>query len=218
MKSPQFCTLYVVRHGQSEGNVKRLMQGHKNYPLTTHGEIQAAQTASVLKDIPFAAVYASDLLRAHRTAQIIALEKKLAVATTEALRERTFGSFENYSYEDYEREFQKQHELIKQLTRQQQLAFQYHPEIESDAQVVSRVFTFLREISLAHLGKNVLIVSHGGVLFSILVHLGVADRKYVHEGIIGNAGYLKLECDGSDFKVTDLYNISSIKLVRQQPE
>ena len=208
----RFTTIYLTRHGQSEGNVKQLMQGHQDYVLTAHGEEQAKQTGTVLKDIQFAAVYSSDLLRAYRTAEIIALERKLAVNTTKALRERTFGAFENMNYDEFDTFFAKQHTLIKTLTTQEQLSFRYAPDIETDEELIGRTFTFIREISLLYRGKNVLIMSHGGVLYAALVHLGLASRKTTHEGIIGNAGYIKMDCDGVDFYVRDLYNIDKTNL------
>ena len=88
------CTIYIIRHGETEWNVKKIMQGQKNSLLTTKGIQQAKQAAKQLKQIKFAAIFSSDLLRAKRTAQIIALEHKLIVKTRKILRERYYGKFE----------------------------------------------------------------------------------------------------------------------------
>ena len=88
------CTIYLVRHGETEWNEKKLIQGHSDIPLNKKGEIQAKQLGEKLKDIHFEAVFSSDLVRAKRTAEIMVLEKKLAVITTKALRERLFGRYE----------------------------------------------------------------------------------------------------------------------------
>lgn len=89
--SKNYCTFYIVRHGETEWNVKGLVQGHTDIPLTKKGKRQARQLAKKLSRINFNAVFSSDLLRAKQTAQLIALEKKIAVKTTQALREETDG-------------------------------------------------------------------------------------------------------------------------------
>ncbi len=209
------CTIYLVRHGQSEGNVKRLMQGHKDYPLTQKGEEQARETGKILSNVHFDAVFSSDLLRAKRTAEIIALEKKLAVLTTQALRERTFGKFEDVSYDDFDKLFAKHHTIIESLEQSKQLSYRYHKEIETDEEVMSRFITFVREIAVAYPDKTILLVSHGGLIFSLLAHLGVADRKQIHEGMIKNAAYVKLQTDGVEFTIKEIYNIEQVTLPTQ---
>ncbi|MCF6515262.1 histidine phosphatase family protein [Lactobacillus sp. S2-2] len=63
--------LYVVRHGQTYFNIFNKLQGWSNSPLTQKGIDGAKQTADKLSDIPFKAVYCSDTTRAQDTAQII---------------------------------------------------------------------------------------------------------------------------------------------------
>lgn len=87
-------TIYIVRHGESEANAKGILQGQKDYPLTPKGEEQALIISNELKGINFDAIFSSDLLRAKRTAEIIAVERKLAVNTTKMLRERNYGRLE----------------------------------------------------------------------------------------------------------------------------
>src|SRR5579872_7049036 len=94
------CTLYIVRHGETQWNVERRVQGQIDTPLTEHGKEQAKALGNLFKTIHFDAVFSSDLLRAQRTAELITLEKKLAVVTSELLRERSFGSFEGKYLEE----------------------------------------------------------------------------------------------------------------------
>src|SRR3989338_5919677 len=89
-----FCTIYLVRHGETEWNEKKIIQGHSDIPLNKKGELQAKELGQEFKGIHFDAVFSSNLIRAKRTAEIAVLEKKLAVVTTNALRERMFGRFE----------------------------------------------------------------------------------------------------------------------------
>ena len=63
--------LYLIRHGQTEWNTQRRVQGAMDSPLTKNGIIQAENAARRLKDIHFAAAFASPQLRAYRTAEKI---------------------------------------------------------------------------------------------------------------------------------------------------
>ena len=82
------CTIYLVRHGETDNNVNDIIQGQmKGISLNTTGKDQAKLAALKLKKIKFDAIYSSDLLRAKQTAQIINLEHNLAIKTHKALRE-----------------------------------------------------------------------------------------------------------------------------------
>lgn len=56
------CTLFIARHGQTEWNLKRMIQGHRDIPLTPEGEKQAFELAKELKRIKFSAIFSSDLV------------------------------------------------------------------------------------------------------------------------------------------------------------
>ncbi|MBI2630816.1 histidine phosphatase family protein [Candidatus Nomurabacteria bacterium] len=55
-----YCTLYLVRHGETEWNVKKITQGQSESTLTENGIRQAEETAEKLKDIKFDAIFSSD--------------------------------------------------------------------------------------------------------------------------------------------------------------
>src|SRR5574340_48950 len=114
-----YCTLYIVRHGQTEWNVKKLMQGHTDIPLNKEGETQAREMAKKLRRIHFAAAYSSDLLRAKQTAELITLEKKIVVKTTKALRERFYGRLEGKSWANDNGELAKLWEKLYKLTEEE---------------------------------------------------------------------------------------------------
>src|SRR5258708_18492 len=94
MNDSKLTTFYMVRHGQTDWNKQHRLQGTVDNSLNEMGEQQAKELADVLKDVSFDLAFSSDLLRAKRTAEIIVLEKKLHVATTGLLRERSFGKHE----------------------------------------------------------------------------------------------------------------------------
>jgi broad specificity phosphatase PhoE len=201
-----YCTLYIVRHGETDWNVKKIMQGHSDSILTDNGKQQATVLANQLKDIHFEAIYSSDLLRTKKTAEILKLERELVINTTKLLRERYFGRFEGKTFAEFQ-ELQK--EYIKKYeheTDEGKRKFKY-PGTESDEEIISRLLLFLRETAVAYPNKNILVVSHGGVMRALLLHLGFATYDELEEYIIANASYIKLESDGVDFIVKETQGI-----------
>lgn len=91
--------LYLLRHGQTEFNVKKLVQGRCDSPLTDLGRKQAGMAAAWLKDhgvVPDKVV-SSSLGRAMDTAQLVATEllgPDAAVEPCEGIIERSYGTFE----------------------------------------------------------------------------------------------------------------------------
>jgi broad specificity phosphatase PhoE len=88
-------TFHLVRHGQSEWNLSRRLQGQvAHVPLTALGIEQARTAASALAGRHIAAVHSSDLLRARRTAEVIGTALGLPVQLDPELREQSYGSLE----------------------------------------------------------------------------------------------------------------------------
>jgi len=198
----QMCTLYIVRHGITDWNSAGKAQGHTDIPLNAKGERQAHALREKLKNVTFSKVYSSDLIRAKRTAEILNLERKLVHQTTNAMRERAFGAYEGQSYEVMKKEI---YDLLDTLSG--------HPlikekRVETNESVLRRIITFLQEISVAHEGETILVVSHGGVMRILLKQLG----KVVAPGGVDNLAYIKLECDGVSFVVKET---SGIKLLER---
>jgi len=142
--------------------------------------------------VKFNAVYSSDLIRAKKTAEIITLEKKLAVQTTKVLRERYFGKYQG-------RSFAVNNEMIKLINNLKMVKGEGAKEVESDEKIISRLITFLREIAVTYAGKTVLMVSHGGPIRTLLIHLGFTSYENITEGGISNLSFIKLRSDGVEF-------------------
>lgn len=193
-----YCIIYVARHGETEWNVKGLIQGHSDSNLTKNGIKQAKNLGKELKSIKFEAAYSSDLLRAKRTAEIVTLERKLAVVTQKSLRERDFGELEGTKRENLK--------ILRELKRKN-LPYE-SIGVEADEKIVARAITLLREIAIAYTGKNVLVVSHGGLLRSLLIHLGFATDDQLPPGSVGNTAYIKLKSDGVDFFIEETKRVN----------
>jgi broad specificity phosphatase PhoE len=199
MKNNDATTFYIVRHGETDWNVQRKLQGQTDIPLNENGEAQAKEVAKKFKDIKFDLAYSSDLLRAKRTADIILLEKALLVQTTVSLRERKFGTLEGEPSEVF---FQYIREL-KNKTREERLKHRIVEDYENDEELASRVVIFLRETAIANPGKTILITTHGGVFHSILHHLGIYSYADSDNLRIKNTAHIRLESDGVEFLLKD---------------
>ena len=200
---------YIVRHGETDGNVCGLVQGQKDYPLNDKGVNQAKIRAQDLKKVHFSLTFSSDLVRAHKTAQIIALEHDLIVTTTKALRERNYGKFEGMSRSDFSDEINTLFTKWYSLAGKEWLEHKIDEGVETGEEVVSRVFTFIREVAIGNPGKTILIVCHGGVMQNLLVHLGWSGQNELRAGTaIQNTAYFVLETDGSDMRVISTKGIT----------
>ena len=160
--------LYLVRHGQSEGNARKLFFGQWDCPLTAQGRQDAWQAAEKLRAVEFARCYASDLQRAWETAEVCTTGRLLAPEKCPGLREQDMGALEQKTWEEAAKICGGEKKL------QQYLADWYHedlPTVEPAAQMEARVSEAVDEI--IRRGEDALIVAHNGSLTLLLYHLGL---------------------------------------------
>lgn len=209
---PELCKMYLVRHGETEWNVKGIFQGHSDSPLTDNGVSQAKAVAEQLFDVEFTQVFTSDLGRSKRTAEIIAAERDLAVVTTKALREVHLGRFEGQPVKRFLKELREKIEKRAALSSWDEWKqFELDPEIESVEQIMSRVLRFLREVAVGYPGENVLLTTHGGVLRHLLSELGFTDNWEYPAVKITNTAWIQLDSDGVDFFIRDTHGIEVVE-------
>ena len=195
-------TIYLVRHGETEWNVKEILQGHKNSRLTEKGITQAQQLASTLSDIHFDAIFSSDLMRARKTAAILARERTIKIRISKFLRERTFGIYDGYSVVDYRNETREAAQMMEHMNEQERWMFKFHDTMESELDAVKRFSAKLRSIAIRHPSQTVLVVTHGGCIRLFLTYIGFGSRKSLSFGAVGNTAYVKLQSDGTTFHVS----------------
>lgn len=197
-------TFYIIRHGETEYNVRGIMQGNTiDSPLTPRGREQAQDLAQLLSQIHFDYIFSSDLLRAKRTADIIAFERKLAVKTTQVLREQSYGRYEGKPSSLFQEELKELLKTYESLKDEDRMHFRIQEDMETDAQVASRFITFLREIAVAYPGKTIAVVSHSDAIRYFLIHIGFATYEVLPDGSIDNCSYVKVQSDGVDFFVIE---------------
>jgi phosphoserine phosphatase len=203
MRDPKYCTFYIVRHGQTEWNLKKIIQGHKDSQLTEIGINSAKQHAKNLINIQFDAVFSSDSLRAKQTAEIIALKRNIAVKTTQLLRERSFGKYEGRNLDIFTNELKHLVEKFEKMSDEEKKKHKY-PTMESDEQMIGHFITFLREIAVGHPGKKILAITHSGMISILLIHLGYVKYEENPTYLFPHDSYLILESDGVEFDVKDI--------------
>lgn len=86
--------IYIIRHGETDWNVVKRLQGRSDIPLNEEGKRLARVTADALADIPFTRIYTSPLLRAKETAMIIKGDRDIPVIEEERIQEISFGIYE----------------------------------------------------------------------------------------------------------------------------
>ena len=204
-------TFYLVRHGQTDWNKEKKLQGHTDVPLNTVGEEQARELAEVLKDVQFDLAFSSDLLRTKRTAELITREKKLHIQSTEALRERMFGTLEGGPVDALLAHIA----VMKTLTDSERKKYRMADIIENDDEVITRVVTFLRETAIAHPKKTILVTTHSGILRMLLLHTGYTTYAELDNLTVLNGAYIKFTSDGVDFFIDE---VRGVKVREKLPE
>ncbi|HCE92611.1 MAG: phosphoglycerate mutase [Burkholderiales bacterium GWA2_64_37] len=151
--------IIAIRHGETAWNVDTRIQGHLDIPLNNTGLWQADQVAQALLGEPIAAIYTSDLQRAHATAQAVARTTGAPLVTDPGLRERSFGHFQGRTFAEIEAE------LPEDALRWRKRDPHYTPEGgESLVALRERIEHTVTVLAQLHVGEQVVMVAHGGVL------------------------------------------------------
>lgn len=176
----RFC---LVRHGQTDWNLEGRYQGQSDVPLNATGLAQARSLAHDLKDDHFDAVYSSDLTRALQTANAIAaLHDHLVVIPDTRLREINQGQWEGVQVE----EIRNRYAHLWQI-RKADPASMRPPGGETVGEVLQRVTQALSEIADRYPTGNVLVISHGLAIATILCTVKGVPVGQAYEHIPDNS-------------------------------
>ncbi len=175
--------LLLLRHGESTWNADGRWQGQADPPLSPLGEQQAAEAATRVDSVD--AVWASDLVRARRTAEIVAGGqgaggRAVGVRLDPRLRERDAGDWQGRTRLEIEEHWPGYLESGRRP-----------PGYESDDALLARALAAIDEIGAAHRGESVLVVVHGGIVRTLERHFG--DDLH---GLLPNLGGRWMVSDG----------------------
>lgn len=156
--------LTLVRHGQTDWNLDRRIQGSTDIPLNETGRADARTAAANLAGTTHHAIYTSPLLRARETAEIISAELGLgAPVLVPGIREREFGDGEGMSVSEYMKTYGGWDSEV--------------PGAETLGDVAARALQALDEIARdsrrrsTPAAESVVVVAHGGVIRSLIDHV-----------------------------------------------
>ncbi len=166
----------VMRHGESESNVKHIINStpanRDLFPLTVKGRLQAEEAATKLKKEKIDLIIASDFKRTAETAQIVGRKLGVTPIFDPRLREINTGVFEGQSPKDYSQFFSGHHEKF----------FKKPPGGESLRDVAKRVWSLVNDLEKKHKGKTILFVGHEYIVWmAYTVMKGLSEGDAVGE-------------------------------------
>jgi len=170
--------IYLVRHGSVIGAETGRFIGHLDVPLSPLGERQMAALARRLAEVELDAVYASDLTRTARSAEILAAPHGLAPIPIRDLREFAMGQWEGLTAQEIRA--LDEEAFVRWMS---DVAGYQFPGGESLAQLAARAWPAFERIAATHAGRAVAIVAHGGTNRLLLCRaLGLGPERLLALG------------------------------------
>ena len=179
--------IILVRHGETVQNARHIIQGHLPGILSKKGREQAKKVAEYLKKEKLDRIYVSDLKRTRDTAKaIIKFHPRVPVIYDPRLREQNYGIYQG-----------KASGTMDEAVRKRRIPYHlYTPRGgESIVDVQNRVIQFLHDILSEKGLKTVLLVTHGGPMTRMLMHLERAHEEQYINYRHANTGVTILEFD-----------------------
>jgi len=173
----------LVRHGETEWNAERRIQGQIDIGLNATGLRQAAAAGRWLKTAGIVALYSSDLKRAWTTAQAIGEALALVPVAEPQMRERRYGVFEGLTYAEAQAKYPDGYAAFEGRNA----AYDFENG-ESLRDMYERVTGRLKMLATAHPGKNIAVVLHGGVLDIVNRFVRGNPLEAPRDFLIPNAG------------------------------
>lgn len=184
-------TICLVRHGETDWNAPKRIQGRTDIPLNDTGKWQAEQTGLYLKNARWDVVISSPLTRAKETAHLILKHVDAPLVIMDDFIERDYGDAEGMSFEE----------------RQKLFPDKQYPNMEPLETIQDRMVEGIEKVRAYHPNQQVLVVAHGAAIHALLTtladeHLGLENTRLV------NACLNYVEWKDGKWKVLD-YNVVS---------
>jgi probable phosphoglycerate mutase len=193
--------LYLIRHGETDWNIVKRLQGATDIPLNENGEALARETAEGLKEIPFDMVFTSPLKRAYRTAEIVKGNREIPLIIEERIREICFGDYEGlvsksegYSIPDPDFKFF--------FTKTD--CYKTPPNGEPIESLLERTNEFLEELKKREdlKDKTILVSTHGAAVRALLSNIEHCDiAHFWGKGVHKNCGVSCVELVDDEYQI-----------------
>lgn len=148
--------VYLVRHGESEGNTKGFFQGRTDCPLSPNGLLQAKALEERFRDIKYDAIYTSPLLRTRLTAEAVNCYHSLPITQDTGLLEIDGGVFEGVAFDELPQKYPDEFEVWRSTPH-----LFAAPKSETMAEVYERISKTILRLAGENKGKTIVLVSHG---------------------------------------------------------
>jgi uncharacterized phosphatase len=192
--------LYLVRHGETDWNRARRIQGSTDIPLNDTGRAQAGRTGRLLAGREWHAIATSPLERALETAQIISAEVGVEdIELVPALQERAYGAAEGLDDTELARLFPGD---------------SFVPGREPRADVATRAIAALIGLALRHPDRNVIVTTHGGVIRSVVNAVAPDDASH-HQVPITNGSVHSFRYVEGALKLVEFNDPIELESVRE---
>lgn len=185
--------IYIVRHGQTEQNLKKKLQGRSNHPLTDLGREQASAVGDAFREagIVFDKVYTSPLDRAIETAKLVAGD--VPIECEDALIEMDYGPYEGTDLHNLPPEVE---EFFQDFTN--------HPApdgMEQLSSVVARAGEFLERLKAEAVHRDILLSTHAIAMKGLLEYLTPESNGAYWSKYIGNCAVYVTELNDGEYTV-----------------
>jgi len=191
---------YLIRHGQTSWNETHRFQGWKDIELSNVGVNQAYKISTYFKDLHYDHLYSSDLVRALKTAQIIQTKHDATMTISKGLRELNVGDFEGLTLDEI-----KEANPTINITQTHDLWGLPRKIGESLTQFQERVVKEFEKILSKSEGKDIVIVTHGGVIRVLIC--------YILQCEMSEKNYSKI--DNGSITVLEIQKNKKIKIIKQ---
>ena len=198
--------VYLVRHGEAEGNLYRRAQGQYDGRITPLGEKQLDLLAERFRDVPLGAVYSSDLSRAVQTAQSVArFHPELTPMQDPRLRELHLGIWEDQPWGNVERDVPEQLYYFNNEPDKWQV-----PEAERFSDLAKRLRAAVLELAAKHDGDTIALCSHGMAIRTLQMDSLAREGRSDPPGHGDNTCVSLLEVEGEAIHVAVINDASHL--------
>ena len=178
--------IYLIRHGETELNKQRRLQGQSDILLNENGRRLAEITGRALSNVPFDYVFSSPLKRALETAELVIGNRNIPIVTDKRIQEISFGEYEGLCFhpENYNIPDKDFLNFFQAPER-----YKVPPKGESFQEVIARTGEFWREITedTQYRDKTILVSTHGCALKAILANIRQTPlERFWGEGVHKN--------------------------------
>jgi len=181
--------LLLIRHAESEGNAEGRFQGRQDYPLSPRGVEQALRLALRLRDRPLDHIYASPLIRANRTAEIVAEMKGMTVTPLPGVMEYDFGELSGLNWAEIE----ARHPELAAAQRARGRFYIPWPGEEGRDVFRERVCRALWALEEEHAAETIAVVAHGGSIAVFCQSVLGLGHEHRPPFVVENTGIFEIE-------------------------